>query len=155
MYLRGISLLVMGSYPTQATPAFSQLAQLGSFWSQRFLRSRQRLHALTFRKPLLWPALPPPAPAAPLSCRCSLVGDVAPADGSEVGESLSGPGDDWRTRLEGWRSGEGGECSGAGIFVLADGSSLDSKCSPLCFRAQAPGAGQRRSNLASLLLFGA
>lgn len=30
-YLRGISFFVIGSYPTQATFAFSQLAQLGNF----------------------------------------------------------------------------------------------------------------------------
>lgn len=104
--------MVIGSYPTQATPAFSQLAQLGSFWSHRFFLSRQRLHADTLRKLLLCPpppaALPPPVPPAPpaASGRCSLVGDAAPAD-SDVGESRSGPGDDWRARLDGWVSGDG------------------------------------------------
>jgi hypothetical protein len=39
----------MGSYPTQRTPAFSQDWQRGRRWSQRFLRSRQRLQAETFR----------------------------------------------------------------------------------------------------------
>lgn len=104
--------MVIGSYPTQATPAFSQLAQLGSFWSHRFFLSRQRLHADTLRKLLLCPpppaALPPPVPPAPpaASGRCSLVGEAAPAD-SDVGESRSGPGDDWRARLDGWVSGDG------------------------------------------------
>lgn len=104
--------MVIGSYPTQATPAFSQLAQLGSFWSHRFFLSRQRLHADTLRKLLLCPpppaALPPPIPPAPpaASGRCSLAGDAAPAD-SDVGESRSGPGDDWRARLDGCVSGDG------------------------------------------------
>lgn len=44
---------MMGSYPTHATLAFSQLAQLGNFWSHLFLRRRQRLQALTLRKLLL------------------------------------------------------------------------------------------------------
>lgn len=104
--LLGIPLFVIGSYPTQATPAFSQLAQLGRFWSHRFFRSRQRLQALTFRKLLLCPTLPAPWPAE-LSAR-SFVGDVAPPEGSEVGDSLSG--EDWRALLEGWRVGEAGPC---------------------------------------------
>lgn len=59
-HLRGISLLVIGSYPTHFTLAFSQLAQLGSLWSQRFFLNRHLLHALTLRKLLLWPAFAPP-----------------------------------------------------------------------------------------------
>jgi hypothetical protein len=39
----------MGSYPTHFTPALSQVAHDGSRWSQRFLRSLQRLQALTLR----------------------------------------------------------------------------------------------------------
>lgn len=124
----------MGSYPTQATFAFSQLAQLGSFWSHLFLRSRQRLHALTFRKLLLWPALPDPPPppaaaavaAAPPSClptlekgapSCwSLVAGEGPAvaefrDGGES-LSLSGSGEEARSRLAGSICGEGGEWLG-------------------------------------------
>lgn len=119
----------MGSYPTHATFAFSQLAQLGSFWSHRFFLRRQRLHALTFRKLLLWPtlpvpaaaaaaaAVPPPAPASclalegPTSC-CSLVAGEGPvaAELTEEGESLSG--EEARRRLAGCMCGEGGECAG-------------------------------------------
>lgn len=49
-YLLGISRFKMGSKPTHLTPAFSQGAQAGSRWSQRFLRMRQRLQADTLRK---------------------------------------------------------------------------------------------------------
>jgi hypothetical protein len=59
-YLLGISFLVIGSYPTQFTFAFSQLAQLGSCRSHRFFRDRHRLHAETLRKTLLCPDVPPP-----------------------------------------------------------------------------------------------
>lgn len=105
--LRGISLLVMGSYPTQATLAFSQLAQLGSFWSHLFLRNRHRLHALTFRKLLDCPILELwPAP----SCNDgSVVGEVGPPL-VDNGESFSG--DEARWRFEGCGSGDGGECGG-------------------------------------------
>lgn len=124
----------MGSYPTHATFAFSQLAQLGSFWSHLFFLRRQRLHALTLRKLLLWPTLPPAAPAAPppppapvASCLapdperpgscCSLVAGEGPAvvELTEGGESLSG--DAARRRLAGCMCGEGGEC--ADIFFLS------------------------------------
>jgi hypothetical protein len=62
-YLLGISLFVIGSYPTHLTPAFSQDAQLGSLWSHLFFLSLQRLHALTFLKLELWPAFPPAPPS--------------------------------------------------------------------------------------------
>lgn len=83
-HLLGISLLVIGSYPTQETPAFSQLAQLGSFWSHLFFRNLHRLQALTLRKLLLCPTLEP-WPSKGVS------GEGAPA---VLGESLSG--EDWR-----------------------------------------------------------
>lgn len=41
---------MIGSKPTHSTWAFSQAAQAGKRWSQRFLRSRQRLQAETLRK---------------------------------------------------------------------------------------------------------
>lgn len=126
----------MGSYPTHATLAFSQLAQLGNFWSHLFLRRRQRLQALTLRKLLLWPTLalapalpscfpPPTSPAlsgGPSPC-CSLVA----GDGPEVatlrdgGESLSDrrSGEDCLNRLAGCICGEGREFSG--IFFRRDG----------------------------------
>lgn len=118
-HLRGISCFVMGSYPTQGTPALAQLAQLGSFWSQRFLRNLQRLQALTLRKLLPWPALPvafvPFCRTASLAnwslglwwllqsgalswedCRCLLVpcwwfGDEEPCDGIAVLRCPPGP----------------------------------------------------------------
>ena len=121
--------MVMGSYPTHATLAFSQLAQLGNFWSHLFLRRRQRLQALTLRKLLLWPTLalapatpscfvPPARPAlsgGPSPC-CSLVA----GDGPEVatfrdgGESLSDrrSGEVCLNRLAGCICGEGRELSG-------------------------------------------
>lgn len=110
----------MGSYPTHATFAFSQLAQLGSFWSHLFFRRRHRLQALTLRKLLLWPTLPGPAPAPPAasclapeeptSC-CSLVAGEGPAvaELTEGGESLSG--EEARRRLAGCICGEGGACA--------------------------------------------
>lgn len=135
-HLRGISFLVMGSYPTHATLAFSQLAQLGNFWSHLFLRRRQRLQALTLRKLLLWPTfalapappsclVPPARPAlsgGPSPC-CSLVA----GDGPEVatlrdgGESLSErrSGEDCLNRLAGCICGEGREFSG--ILFRRDG----------------------------------
>jgi hypothetical protein len=45
-----VSRLVIGSYPVQSTRAFSQDAHEGRRWSQRFLRRRHLLHALTLRK---------------------------------------------------------------------------------------------------------
>lgn len=131
-HLRGISFFVMGSYPTHATLAFSQLAQLGSFWSHLFLRRRQRLQALTFRKLLLWPTfalaperpscleLPPPLarPAlrgGPSPC-CSLVAGEGPevATLRDGGESFSDrrSGEDCLNRLAGCICGEGREFSG-------------------------------------------
>lgn len=126
----------MGSYPTHATLAFSQLAQLGNFWSHLFLRRRQRLQALTLRKLLLWPTfalapappscfVPPARPAlsgGPSPC-CSLVA----GDGPEVatlrdgGESLSErrSGEDCLNRLAGCICGEGREFSG--ILCRRDG----------------------------------
>lgn len=86
----------MGSYPTQATPALAQLAQLGSFWSQRFLRSLQRLQALTLRKLLLWPALAGPASFGPS------LGLSWPLLRGEGGSR-----DDCRCRLAGWTLGDG------------------------------------------------
>jgi hypothetical protein len=96
--LRGISLFVIGSYPTHFTLAFSQLAQLGSLWSHRFFRSLQRLHALTFRKLELCPALPP----GPLSWRDSPGGE-GPVD--EAGSKPDGDlasGGERRARFEGY-----------------------------------------------------
>lgn len=130
-HLRGISLLVIGSYPMQATFAFSQLRQLGSFWSHLFFLRRQRLQALTLRKLLLWPTLPvagpagPPPPAAAASPAASCLapgperlikscGSLVAGEGSalaeltEGGESLSG--DAARRRLAGCMCGEGAEC---------------------------------------------
>lgn len=114
--------------------AFSQLAQLGNFWSHLFFRRRQRLQALTLRKLLLWPtfALAPPScfvpPARPAlsggpSPCCSLVA----GDGPEVatlrdgGESFSDrlSGEDCLNRLAGCICGEGRELSG--IFFRRDG----------------------------------
>ncbi len=40
----------MGSKPAHLTPTFSHGEHAGNFWSQRFLRTRQRLHAETLRK---------------------------------------------------------------------------------------------------------
>ena len=101
----------MGSYPTQATPAFSQLTQLGSRWSHRFFRKRQRLQALTLRKLLLWLALPlppaPPEPAAALAlapfaplaapfaappAKWSSVGDVVAVSGTASVAAAAVPG---------------------------------------------------------------
>lgn len=132
-HLRGISFLVMGSYPTQATLAFSQLAQLGSFWSHLFLRRRQRLQALTLRKLLLWPTLALPPSCFVLPARPALSGAPSPCcslvagDGPEVatlregGESLSDrrSGEDCRNRLAGCICGEGREFSG--ILLRCDG----------------------------------
>jgi hypothetical protein len=96
----------MGSYPTQATPALAQLAQLGSLWSQRFLRSRQRLQALTFRKLLLCPAFALGAASPGLSegLVWSSRGDVSSKE-------------DCRCRLAGWRLGDGGPCEGIVVWV--------------------------------------
>jgi hypothetical protein len=88
----------------------SQLAQLGSFWSQRFLRKRQRLHALTLRKLLLWPTLLDPARLATSTAMSPPPGEVAPPADSEVGESLSD--EDCRARLLGKAVGDGMECAG-------------------------------------------
>lgn len=91
-YLLGICFLVIGSYPTHATPALAQLLQLGSFWSQRFLRRRHLLHALTLRKLGL-------CPAAALAAWSS-VGDnssVASAGSAEL----------WRWRFAGCLFGDG------------------------------------------------
>lgn len=125
---------MIGSYPTHATFAFSQLAQLGSFWSHLFFLRRHRLHALTFRKLLLWPTLPGPppppttAPTAPASCLalegrtscCSLVAGEGPAAAelTEGGESLSG--EEARARLAVCMGGEGGEWVGINDGGLAD-----------------------------------
>lgn len=49
-YLRGTSIFVTGSYPMQGAPTFSQLAQVGSRWSQRCFLIRQRLQVLRLRK---------------------------------------------------------------------------------------------------------
>lgn len=120
---------MMGSYPTHATLAFSQLAQLGSFWSHLFLRRRQRLQALTLRKLLLWPTFalaPAPPSCLELPARPALRGGPSPCcslvagDGPEVatlrdgGESLSDrrSGEDCLNRLAGCICGEGREFSG-------------------------------------------
>lgn len=42
--------MVIGSYPTHFTPAFSQLKQAGSRWSHLFFLIRHLLQADTFRK---------------------------------------------------------------------------------------------------------
>lgn len=103
-YLRGICFLVMGSYPTHATPAFAQLLQLGSFWSQRFLRRRHLLHALTLRKLELFPAAAAleawtaPSAWSSLGDSGSFAGDWGPADSAEV----------WRWRFAGCEFGDGG-----------------------------------------------
>ena len=41
---------MIGSNPVHLTPAFPQEVQAGRFWSQRFFRTLQRLHAETLRK---------------------------------------------------------------------------------------------------------
>lgn len=111
----------MGSYPTHATLAFSQLAQLGSFWSHLFFLSRHLLHALTLRKLLLWPTLadppptsclaPAPARGSPTSCWSLVAGEgPAVAEWRDPGESLSG--EEARCRLAGGICGDGGVCPG-------------------------------------------
>ena len=40
---------MIGSNPVHLTPTFSHEVQAGNFWSQRFLRTLQRLQAETFR----------------------------------------------------------------------------------------------------------
>lgn len=103
-YLLGICFLVMGSYPTHATPAFAQLLQLGSFWSHRFLRRRHLLHALTLRKLGLFPAA------------AALEAWTAPSVWSSPGDSGSFAGDGgpassaelWRWRFAGCEFGDGG-----------------------------------------------
>lgn len=139
--LRGISFFVIGSYPTQATFAFSQLAQLGSFWSHLFFRRRHLLQALTLRKLLLWPTLvdpapppppptpPPPPPPPPPTPSCLVLPamlalggpsttsccSLAVGDGLAVAElreeGESLSGEDCRSRLAGCICGEGGECA--------------------------------------------
>lgn len=124
--LLGISFRVIGSYPTQGTFAFSQLAQLGSFWSHRFLRRRQRLQALTLRKLLPWPVAaataalaPDPCPAeAPDASGASSSGGeaAAPRDG-DTGDPLLE--EEWRARFDGWRcDGDGG--GGVCVTIVAE-----------------------------------
>jgi hypothetical protein len=117
--LRGISRFVIGSYPTHATPAFSQDAQLGNCWSQRFLRSLQRLHALTLRKLLLWPPLAPPpwlSTRVNPSGAPSSVGEPAPAaDRWEIGDCWS-TAEDLRTLFVGCKTGDGGAWAGIVLF---------------------------------------
>lgn len=101
----------MGSYPTHATPALAQLLQLGSFWSQRFLRKRQRLHALTLRKLELFPpaALAAWWPAWRSSGdSCSWAGD-------------GGSAELWRWRFAGCEFGDGGSWREACIACSEDG----------------------------------
>ena len=100
-YLLGISLFVIGSYPTHLTPAFSQDAQLGSFWSHLFFLNLQRLHALTFLKLELWPAFPP-APPSRIGSRGGErpVADKGSWPNCDTGDFPSGG--DCRARFEGY-----------------------------------------------------